>query len=175
MQKFQVECSLHPKLVGTCSCMLKGHLTSMCHPCIDSVKSSWVQLSYTSCTGCLLCSSAGYGWGTHPLHRSVQPLQQICNLDLLGQGHDPLLVQISYCTWFHLESGRLLLAVSNVLTENCSLPLDTFNDLYTGGLCQHIQSKMLMILWRFTAVCASNTAADVATWQVCVMQGTRWQ
>ncbi len=86
-----------------------------------------------------LCSSAVYGWGTHPLHRSVQPLQQICNLDLFGQGHDPLLVQVSYSAWLHLESGRLLLAVSNVLTKNCSLPLHTLNDLYTGATCQYIQ------------------------------------
>jgi hypothetical protein len=131
-----------------------------------------IQLSYTS-RGCLLCSSAGSGWGTHPLHRSVQPLQQICNLDLLGQGHDPLLVQISYCAWLHLESGRLLLAVSNVLTKNCSLPLHTLDDLCTGALCQYIQNKVLMICGASTAIYASNLAADVAAWQGCVMQGTR--
>ncbi len=134
-----------------------------------------MQLSYTSCTGCLLCSSAVYGRGTHPLHRSVQPLQQICNLDLLGQGHDPLLVQISYCAWLHLESGRLLLAISDILTKNCSLPLDTLNDLYTGALCQHIQNTVLMIWEASTAIYASNLAADLAAWQVCVMQGTRRQ
>ena len=165
MQKISCRMLIAPMIDRNILLYVRQTLTSLSHTCR-------VQLLYTS-RGCLLCSSTGSGWGTHPLHRSVQPLQQICNLDLLGQGHDPLLVQISYCAWLHLESGRLLLAVSNVLTKNCSLPLHTLDDLCTGALCQCIQNKVLMICGASTAIYASNLAADVAAWQGCVMQGTR--
>ncbi len=69
---------------------------------------------------------------------SVQPLQQIGNLNLLGQRHDPLLIQSRNRTWLQFECGWLLfITVSDVLAKYCSFSPHTLHYLCVARASGH--------------------------------------